>query len=62
MKTVFSEVLGNEMISENGDVIDAVFGQKSIAARIVSSVDIIGTSNTLLKVIGSKAVSIYKGK
>lgn len=50
------------MITENGDVIDAVFGCKSINARIVTSPYIIGTSNTLLKLIQKKAVSVYNGK
>ena len=62
MKTVFSEVLEEEMVTENGDVIDAVFGQKSVDARLVSSVSIIGTTNTLLKVITQKAIDIYRGK
>jgi hypothetical protein len=60
MKTVFSEVLDDDLITENGEVIDAVFGGTSIAARIVNSPDIIGTTNTLLKVIAKKAVALYK--
>lgn len=60
MKTVFSEVLPNDMKTESGQVIDAVFGQKSIDDRIVSSPAIIGTTNTLLRVIGQKASQIYR--
>ena len=61
MKTVFSEVMESEMTTEDGQVIDAVFGQKSIDARIVSSPPIIGTSNVLLKLIAQKAAALYRG-
>lgn len=60
MKTVFSEVMSSDMITESGEVIDAVFGQKSIEARVVLSPSIIGTTNTLLRVIGKKAAQLYK--
>lgn len=62
MKTVFSEVLEQDLVTENGEVLDAVFGQKSIDARIVSSPAMIGTTNSLLKVIAKKAVALYRGK
>lgn len=61
MKSVFGEVLDYDMTTEEGEPIDAVFGRRSIAARIVLSPDIIGTSTTLLKVIAKKAVQIFKG-
>lgn len=60
MKTVFSEVLEHDMITESGETIDAVFGALSISNRIVNSPFIIGTTNTLLKIIGSRAVKIFK--
>lgn len=60
MKTVFSRVFANKMRTESGQDIDAIFGQKSIQDRIVTSVNIIGTTNTLLDVIGKKAAQIYK--
>lgn len=60
MKTVFSEVMTKDMMTESGEIIDAVFGQKSIEARVVCSPAIIGTTNTLLKVIASKAVKMFK--
>lgn len=62
MKTVFSEVMGYETKTESGEIIDAVFGQKSIDDRIVNSAIVIGTTNTLLDKIGKRAVEIYKGK
>jgi hypothetical protein len=61
LKTVFSEVMHHEMRTESGEVIDAVFGSKSIADRIVLSPDLIGTTNTLLDIIGKRAAKIYKG-
>lgn len=60
MKTVFSGVMDYEMKTESGSVIDAVFGQKSIDDRIVNSALIIGTTNTLLDIVGKRAVDIYK--
>lgn len=61
MKTVFSRVMDYEMRTEDGEEIDAVFGQKSIDDRIVLSALSIGTTNTLLDVIAKQAVEIYKG-
>lgn len=60
MKTVFGEILEGDITSESGVVIDAIFGQKSIADRIVLSPEIIGTTATLLDVIGKKAVKAYR--
>ena len=61
MKSVISEVMTTDMITESGDIIDAVFGQASIEARVVTSPSVIGTTNTILSVIGKKAVQIFKG-
>lgn len=61
MKSVVGEVLDYDMTTENGEPIDAIFGRRSIAARIVLSPDIIGTTTTLLQVIGKQAVSKFKG-
>ena len=61
LKSVIGEVMDYEMTTESGTPIDAVFGALSIANRIVCSPDIIGTTNTLLKIIGQQAVNIYKG-
>jgi len=61
MKSVVSEVMSHDMITENGEVIDAVFGQLSVDARVVNSINIMGTTNTLLREIGNRAVKLYKG-
>ncbi len=60
LKSVIGEVINYDMTTESGDTIDAVFGYRSIAARIVNSPIIMGTTITLLKVIANKAVGIYK--
>lgn len=60
MKTVFGEVLAGEVKTESGKAIDAIFGQKSIADRIVLSPELIGTTTVLLDVIGKKALAAYK--
>ena len=59
LKTVFSEVLDHDVSTESGETIDAVFGSKSLQARIVHSPFIIGTSNKVLELIGKKAVNTY---
>ncbi len=61
MKTVFSEVLTQELRTESGKVIDAVFGSKSVEDRVVSSPPLIGTTNVLLDIIGKNALAIYEG-
>ena len=60
MKTVFGKVMTGSVTTESGKEIDAIFGQKSIADRIVLSPEIIGTTTTLLDVIGKKALAAYK--
>jgi hypothetical protein len=62
MKTVFGTVLENEVTTESGKEIGAIFGAKSIQARIVHSPDIIGTTTTLLSVGAQRVVKAYRGK
>jgi hypothetical protein len=61
LKSVFGEVMDYDMTTESGEKIDAVFGQKSVDARIVLSPEIIGTTTTLLRVIAKRAVQLYNG-
>lgn len=60
MKTVFGATMEDPILSESGVEIHAVFGAKSVADRIVLSPELIGTTTTLLKAIGKRAVAIYK--
>jgi hypothetical protein len=62
MKSVVGEVFDYDLHTEQGEEIDAIFGFRSISARIVLSPVILGTTTTLLQFIAKKAVSIYKGK
>lgn len=60
MKTVFGKILTGDVKTESGVEIDAIFGQHSIDNRIVNSPAVIGTTNTLLKVAGMRAVKAYR--
>lgn len=60
MKSVIGDVYDSPIVSENGEVIDAIFGAQSIANRIVMSPYIVGTTITLLKKIAENAIKIYK--
>lgn len=61
LKSVVGEVMDYDVHTEAGEKIDAIFGERSIAARIVHSPKIIGTTITLLKVVAQQAVKMYKG-
>jgi hypothetical protein len=60
MKTVHGRVFGDNVRTASGQKIDAIFGQKSIADRIVLSPELIGTTTTLLNVLAKRAVAAYK--
>lgn len=62
LKTVIGRVMDDTTTTEDGTPIEAIFGYKSISDRIVLSPEIIGTTSTLLEVIGKQAFDIYKGK
>lgn len=62
MKTIFGRVMGGVNETESGVPIDAIFSYESINARIVRSPEIIGTTNTLLKIISRRVVDAYRGK
>jgi hypothetical protein len=59
MKSVFGEVMTREVRTASGKIVDAYFGYRSIAARIVTSPEAIGTTNVLLDVIGKNAFAVY---
>jgi hypothetical protein len=61
LKTCFGEVMEHPLRSEDGQEIDAVFGYRSLEARIVESPMIIGQVATLLKLVGKNAAAIYRG-
>jgi len=59
LKSTIGEVMTYDMTTESGDKIDIVFGSKSVAARVVHSPFIIGTTATVLKLVAKKAVAAY---
>ncbi|WP_257291521.1 hypothetical protein [Endozoicomonas sp. ONNA1] len=60
LKTTFGRVLTGVNETESGETIDAVFGFQSISNRIVTSPMIMGTTNTLLRVLGKHLAELYK--
>lgn len=61
MKTVFSRVMSGTNQTEDGTDLGAIFGYKSITDRVTNSPEIMGTTNTLLKVLSKKVANIYRG-
>lgn len=61
LKTVFSRVMTGVNTTESGEPLDAIFGNTSIEERIVLSPKLIGTTNTLLKVLSKHVAAVYRG-
>lgn len=62
MKTVHSGIMNGVYMTESGEEIDAIFGQKSIDDRVVHSPQLIGTTNTLLRLAAKRTCQAYKGQ
>lgn len=62
MKTVFGRVMNGVNETASGQPLDAIFSYQSISNRIVRSPEIIGVTNTLLKIISKRVANAYKGK
>jgi hypothetical protein len=60
LKTTFSQIAEEDYTSQDGRLIDAIFGGKSIHNRIVNSPLIIGTTNSILMALGEAAVKVYE--
>lgn len=61
MKTIFSRIMTGRNETLNGQPIDAIFGYRSFNDRIVTSPDLMGTTNTLLIEMGKLGGAIYFG-
>lgn len=59
MKSTIAEVIPGEMITEDGQTVDAIFSYRSAAARGVHSPLIMGTTITLLDVLAKRAIDAY---
>ena len=62
MKSIISNVVEKPYIAEDGTVVDITFSRQSVANRIVNSMDLIGTSNTVLALIEKEAIELYLNK
>lgn len=62
MKSVFSNVMSGVNETEKGEALDALFGYISISNRIVLSPEVIGTTNTLLRVMSQNVAERYFSK
>ncbi len=60
LKSVIGEVMDYSMHTESGQVVDAIYSNRGVAARIVLSPYIMGTTATLLNVIKQKAIELYR--
>lgn len=59
MKTVFARVMSGVNETESGESLDALFSYASIDNRIVYSPFVMGTTNTLLRVLGKRIAQNY---
>lgn len=62
LKTVVGRVFNDNVRTESGVEIDAIFGAKSVADRVVTSPYILGTTTTLLIAAGKRVVEAYRSK
>ena len=60
LKSVATRVMTGINETKNGEPIDVIFGYQSISNRIVQSAELIGTTNTLLKLISKEVIDIYR--
>jgi hypothetical protein len=58
LKSIVS-VSETDVTTEDGQIVDALYGAKSVSARIVVSAFVNGTTTTLMKEIQKQAVDIY---
>ena len=59
MKSIISNVVEKPYIAEDGTVVDITFSRQSVANRIVNSIDLIGTSNTVLSLIEKEVIELW---
>lgn len=61
MKSIFGDIFSHNVTTESGTNIDAFFGQRSIAKRVVMSPLIMGTTNRLLYKVSKDVAEAYFG-
>ena len=62
MKTIFGRVMTGRNETMDGEPIGALFAMQSIDARMIGSPPLIGTTNTLMKVVSKRVVEVYRRK
>ena len=59
MKTIISNVVEQSYVAEDGIVVDITFSRQGISNRIVNSMDLQGTSNTVLSLIEKEMLEAW---
>lgn len=59
MKTIFARVMSGVNETESGTELDAIFSYASISNRLVLSPELMGTTNTLLRLISKRVSDVY---
>jgi hypothetical protein len=59
MKTIISNVVEQSYVAEDGTVVDITFSRQGISNRIVNSMDLQGTSNTVLSLIEKEMLEAW---
>ena len=59
MKTVTTRIMSGVNETESGQTLDAIFGYTSLNARIILSPELMGTTNTLLRVLSKRVAETY---
>ena len=59
MKTIISNVVEQSYVAEDGTVVDITFSRQAISNRIVNSMDLQGTSNTVLSLIEKEMLEAW---
>lgn len=60
LKTTVSRVATDPMTTQDGMIVDALFGYQSVSARIVKSPEIAGPMNSILKALSKQMGTNYK--
>jgi hypothetical protein len=62
LKTIISNINAVPYVTEDGTVVDIAFSRQSVSNRIVNSMDLQGTSNTVLSLIEKEMIEAYLNK
>ncbi len=60
LKSVIGDVFPYQVLTEHGETIDVLFSYRAAAARVAITPILNGTTNSVLRAIGKKALEIYE--